>query len=303
MATNSCIAVDEKGYELISHGSSAFPIAFYRDNLGEREVPWHWHDEWEAVLISEGRCTLAAGNRKYTVGPGEGFFLNGGLLHGCWDLNRSGCRFHSLVFHPRLVGGNVDSVFYQTYVLPLLENPALESVLLRPGTPWQREALDAIERAWQLGIQAPAGHEFAVRTEVSRLIFLLWQNMPLPPPAAGGKTARDSQRIKTMLAFIREHCADPIDTRAIAASALISESECLRCFRATIHTTPMQYLKHYRIQRSAQLLAATGEKIADIAVRCGFQDMSYFTKTFRLIKGCTPSEYRRNEARGQGGNE
>ena len=79
----------------------------------------------------------------------------------------------------------------------------------------------------------------------------------------------------------------------IAASAMISPSEALRCFHNTIGLTPMQYVAHYRIQRAAALIRKTDRKIQEIGADCGFQEMSYFAKTFRSIMGMTPSQYRR----------
>ena len=52
-------------------------------------------------------------------------------------------------------------------------------------------------------------------------------------------------------------------------------------------------MKHYRIQRAARLLAGSHMKIVDIGTECGFQEMSYFARAFREIKGCTPSQYRK----------
>lgn len=293
MALASCVThVDNSGRELTRHGSVAFPLACYHDDLRLEEVPWHWHDEFEAVFIERGCATIAAGGQTYTVGPGEGFFVNSGVLHGARDLEASGCRFHSLVFHPRLVGGGLDSAIYQSYVLPVMGNPELETLKLTPERQWQREALEMIEAAWQCGVKEPEGYEFRVREALSRVIFLLWQNTPAPQTLPGAKAIRDSQRIKTMLQYIHTHYADEISTDAIAASAAISKSECLRCFRSAINTTPIQYVKQYRIQRAAQLLLSTQLRAADIAAQCGFQDISYFTKSFREAKGCTPTAYR-----------
>ena len=95
-----------------------------------------------------------------------------------------------------------------------------------------------------------------------------------------------------MLRFIHANHSSELNTKRIADSVMISESECLRCFHTTINTTPIQYLKQYRIQQAAHLLVFSADKISDIAARCGFQDMSYFTKTFKQLKGCVPSEYR-----------
>lgn len=291
--TDCNTTVDSQGRELVEHGTVAFPVACYHDDLSKAEVPWHWHEEWEAVVIAEGCCTVAAGKEKYILQAGEGFFVNSGILHGCWDREDSACRFHSLVFHPRLVGGSPDSVFNQNYVRPLTENRALESFRFQPDIPWQKAALEAIERAWQASVREACGYEFQMRSDLSQLVLLLHKNLPGTRKQPGAKALRDGERIKTMLQFLQDHCAEELSTRQIAASAAISESECLRCFRTTIGAAPIQYLRRYRIQKAAQLLLSTEERVSDIAAQCGFSDVSYFTKTFREMKGCTPTEFRR----------
>jgi len=295
MAISDCIsAVDSRGRELVEHGTQAFPIACYHDDLGILEVPWHWHEEWEAVVIEKGKALVAAGTEKYTVHSGEGFFIRSGVVHGCWDLEHSGCRFHSLVFHPRLIGGSPDSVYHQHYVLPLLDAPGCESIHLRPEVPWQQSALAAIEQAWQQCAYAQAGYEMHVRTALTALAWELKNHLPSGQESADAKTLRDSERLKRMLEYIDAHLTDPLTAGIIARSASISESECLRCFHTTIGVTPIQYLRRRRIQRAVQLLVSTKKKTADIAMECGFQDLSYFAKTFRIMEGCTPTEYRRS---------
>ena len=106
------------------------------------------------------------------------------------------------------------------------------------------------------------------------------------------KKLRDSQRMKNMLQYIDEHYSDNITINEIAESVSLSVSECLRCFHRNIGTTPIQYLKSFRIKKAAELLTNTDMKIVDVGIVCGFQDMSYFAKTFRNIYGCTPSKYR-----------
>ena len=295
MALAECnTTVDKSGRELVTHGTTAFPIACYQDDFRIMDVPWHWHQEWEAVIITHGSCVVAAGNRKVTLCAGEGFFINAGVLHGCWDGTGSGCMFHSIVFHPRLVGGSLDSIFHQGYVQPLLDNPGLELVTLDPLIPWQEQALEAIETAWQQCVREEQGYVFRVRSALSELAVLLHSNIPCTIQPAGTKAMRDGERIKAMLSCIHEYYGSELNTEKIAASASISESECLRCFRSTIGTTPIQYLKQYRIQQAARQLSETDDKVADIASRCGFQDMSYFTRAFRELKGCVPTQYRKN---------
>lgn len=284
--------VDKTGRELLVHGTTAFPIACYQDDFQKMDVPWHWHEEWEAVVITQGTCTVAAGNHRTILSAGEGFFINSSVLHGCWDLDNSGCMFHSMVFHPRLVGGSLDSVFHQDYVKPLTDAPALEFISLHPSISWQKTALDAIEDAWQHCVREKPDYVFQVRASLSQLVVMLHNNIPRSLPAPRSKSLRDSQRIKAMLSCIHDRYGCDLDTQTIAAAACISESECLRCFRSTIGITPIQYLKQYRIQQAARLLISSHDRISDIASRCGFQDMSYFTRAFREQIGMTPTNYR-----------
>ena len=293
MALTECnTTVGSDGRELLEHGTTAFPIACYADDFRICDVPWHWHEEWEAVLITQGSCLVAAGNHKALLHTGEGFFVHSGALHGCWDEQHSGCMFHSMVFHPRLVGGSLDSIFHQQFVQPLLDSKSPELVILKPDIPWQKQALEAIEAAWQACVRE-ASYPFLVRNRLSELVYLLCRHLSPVVSSVRSKDIRDAERIKAMLSFIHANFASQVTIAHIAHCASISESECLRCFRTTIGTTPIQYLKQYRIQQAARLLTETGQKVSDIAVLCGFQDMSYFTRSFREQVGCVPSEYRK----------
>ena len=295
-------SISTTGREMISHGTSLFPIAFYNDDLERDRVPWHWHDELEAVYIPSGETVVRTGTARYVLRAGQGFFINTDVLHSAIGTRGTGCRYHSMVFHPRLVGGDVDSIFWQKYVKPLMAGGP--SIAFDCTQAWHREALDAIEDAWQEGAAGSAGYEFRVRSALSRLVFLTVSHMPEEKHRVTEKEARDGERIKQMLQFVQAHYAEELTLAQIAASASLSESECLRCFRSTIGVAPVQYLKRCRVQKAAEMLTATDEKIADIGEMCGFQDTSYFIRAFREIKGMTPGQYRAQAlgAQAQGAN-
>ena len=281
-----------KGQELTVHGTPLFPAAFYNDKLEHYRVPWHWHDELEAVVIASGETTVSAGQQHYTLRAGQGFFVNANVLHAAMGSRGTWCSYHTVVFHPRLIGGGIDSVFWQNYLRPLLGS-GLKSVALDGSQPWHQQALDDIESAWQEGAADAPGYEFRVRAALSDLIFLLSQHLPKAIAGPTEKGVRDNDRIKQMLRFIQENYAEEIDVSDIAKSAMISESECLRCFKGTIGIPPIQYVKRYRVQKAAELLGSTDQKIADIGALCGFQDTSYFIRSFREVKGMSPGAYRK----------
>lgn len=298
MALSTCgpVYTDQRGRELIQHGTPLFPVACYHDNISQAYVPWHWHDELEILVIETGTARVCVNGTDYMVKQGEGFFINAGALHGVWPEGEALCRLRSVVFHPRLVGGSVDSILWQKYLEPLLSDPCRPCVHFVNTQPWEGEATRTIQEAWQVCTSEGEGFEFEVRERLSRFIFLLGQNRPAAEKKPSEKTLRDGERIKAMLHYIQEHYGEELSLSKIARSAAVSENECLRCFRSMTGSTPIQYVKQVRVQKAAELLASTDRKISDIGAVCGFQEMSYFAKTFRSLKGCTPSEFKKSKS-------
>lgn len=294
MALSVCnpISTDAKGRELIQHGTALFPVACYHDDLHQFEVAWHWHEELEVFTAEEGTARVSVNGADHIIRQGEGVFINTGILHGVWQEGDSACRLRSMVFHPRFVGGSVDSILWQKYLEPLLGDPSCPCVPFTGAREWEKAASKTIDGAWQACVSEEEGFEFRARDLLSRLILLLFQNRPVAQKKPSEKDLRDGERTKAMLQYIQAHFSEKITLAQIAGSANISESECLRCFRSVIVSSPMQYVKQLRIQRAAELLRSTDWKICDIGMQCGFQEMSYFAKTFREVKGCTPKGYR-----------
>ena len=54
----------------------------------------------------------------------------------------------------------------------------------------------------------------------------------------------------------------------------------------------MQYVLKQRIDKARYLIITTDKKISDIANECGFNDMSYFSKTFKRYFKVSPTEYK-----------
>ena len=65
-------------------------------------------------------------------------------------------------------------------------------------------------------------------------------------------------------------------------------------FKQQVNCTCIEYLLHYRLKISQELLSNTNLKIDDIATQCGFKYSSYFNRQFTKCLGITPSEFRKN---------
>jgi AraC-like DNA-binding protein len=86
--------------------------------------------------------------------------------------------------------------------------------------------------------------------------------------------------------------AEPLNVRAVAAVAHISEAHFIRSFRATFGETPHRYLQRRRVERSMFLLRETDRSVTDVCLDIGFISLGTFSRMFREIVGETPSGYR-----------
>ena len=277
--------------ELKAHGTVDFPCAGYSKLYTDRAddvVFWHWHDEMEIMNERTGRLIVRVPQKTYLLNEGEAVVVNADVLH--YAAADPLCRLDSLVFSPALITGSDQSVYAQKYILPLTACSSFDGVVLRRET--NEPALQAFVCAFDALANDTPGFEFTVRDDLSKLCFALYQQME---PRSGDDTgpSQNDLRIHEMLSFIQDNYSRDITLTDISRAADVSERECLRCFQRSIQTSPMQYLLKYRIMQGAALLTERpSSTISEIAISCGFNSPSNFTKLFRRFYNCTPREYR-----------
>jgi transcriptional regulator GlxA family with amidase domain len=84
----------------------------------------------------------------------------------------------------------------------------------------------------------------------------------------------------------------PHNLNALAKIARLSPYHFLRVFEGLTGTTPHQYMLRSRLRRAAIRLRKEPTRILDIALGCGFGDISNFNRTFRAEFGMSPRAYR-----------
>ena len=290
--TLSVDQVDETGREMLTYGTPDFPIAFFDDDLTKVCVTAHWHDEPEIVIVTKGAVHVRIAGTSFALTPGEGYFVNSGIVHSETLKTKSGHQ-HAIVFSPKIIS-QANDLIWQTCVAPILGNSRLPYIRLSPAVQWQKEFLNLAENAWNFGAYDQENYPLEVRHCLSRSFSLIAANAEIIESElrTTGKYQRDELRIKKALLFIERNYAENITIDAIAQSAEISVSICLRLFGTALGTTPVQYLIRHRLQTAADELQRSGGKtIAEIAYACGFSDASYFDRCFRRVYAMTPSEY------------
>ena len=284
--------VDETGRELLTYGTEDFPIAFFDDDLTKISVPYHWHDELEIVIITEGAVRMRIAGTEFSLKTGDGYFSNSGILHTETLTTPTGHQ-HALVFSPRIISQREDLI-WKAYLSPVLGNPQIPFLLLKAAVPWQKEILRLAETAWNQGAYEAKDYPLVVRSCLSMAFSHIvdhLEDMEKETPYTSA-FQRDELRIKKILIYIERNFGTNITLEELANSANISTSTCLRLFTTVLGTTPIKYLLTFRLQKAAEeLKRINGRTVSEIAHSCGFSDASYFNRCFRKEFGVTPSEY------------
>ena len=291
------IKTDDDGRELTQHGDISFPCAGYDESFSKfilGEVPWHWHEEIEIVVVYQGATRLEYIGGEIEISCGEGVFVNSNTAHRLTQTGDTDCNILNFVFNPRLLGGPPESRIFREYISPICSNRDFMAMKFSPGIPWQQDLLTQFNKAFEAYTAADPGYEMEVVSALLEFWRIVGINRPdLFSPITDSST--DERRIKAIMKFIDYSYMEKISISQISSIAGISQSECFRLFRRTLKCSPNDYLLRIRLQKASIALSNTDRTIQEIALDSGFNSSAYFTKRFRMFFGTTPKEYRKTE--------
>jgi transcriptional regulator GlxA family with amidase domain len=94
--------------------------------------------------------------------------------------------------------------------------------------------------------------------------------------------------------MIEEGSESKLTVRRLALEARLSPYHFLRTFEQLTGVTPHRYLRRVRLREAAIRLSTERTKVLDIALACGFGDVSNFNRSFRGEFGVSPQRFRAN---------
>lgn len=281
--------------ELLPGFANDFPYIASRaelDNYAGRYVPWHWHKAVELFYMESGSLEYDTPGGKVLFPAGSGGMINSNVLHMTKTVSQTEKNIQLLhIFDVSLLAGEPGSRIGQKYITPVTAAGQIELIPLFPENAAEEKILKLILEAFRFS-ENEFGYEMKLR-EVLSEIWLMLLELSRPMQAEKGEYSRSNDKIKRMLIYIHEHYQEKISIPELAAAAYLSERECFRVFHDCLHTTPVEYIKAYRLQAACRMLVRGQEPVTVISHACGLGSSSYFGKVFREYAHCTPLEYRK----------
>ncbi|WMJ22635.1 AraC family transcriptional regulator [Paludicola sp. MB14-C6] len=268
-------------------GTFDFPIElYYVDYANPRyEMPFHWHIECEFVLVLNGVLTLSLDGESIVLTNGDCAFINGGVIHGGIPQN---CIYKCVVFDmERFLQDNI--ICRQKFSLVLGHNANIQNKFEKGS--YCANIIDAVFEAID---KEQDGYEFITTGLLFEFIgIVIQQKLYKQVTDASLKTEKRASQMKNVLRRIRNDYFLPLTLDDLALEANMAPKYFCRVFHQVTGHTPIDYLNYYRIECAAELLCSTFDNVTEIALSCGFNELSYFIKTFKRYKNITPNAYRK----------
>lgn len=258
------------------------------------DKPWHFHEEYELVLIDKSRGTRFIGDSVSLFGEGDLFLIGSNIPHLFrndeeYYTASPGARSVFIHFTQDLFGDRFLSLPELKGVHQLLDQSAFA---LEVHGHTRREVTAQLHR---MHTQSPPKRllsllEILLTLSESRELQPLLSTRFAPPQNTHTK---DTHRIQKVLEYIMKNYMHDIYIAEAAAMLSMSEAAFSRYFKHHTQKTYSSYLTEVRISNACRLLMQGEESISEIGYACGFENLSNFYRHFKKVTGLVPKDYRR----------
>lgn len=268
-------------------GSSFTSLKFQRNENIKPHV-WHYHPEIELILVKGGSGKRQIGSNISYFTEGDLVLIGSNLPH-CGLTNENTNNDYEIViqFKPDFLGEKIWGNPEMKKIHAMLEKSKSGMVfgddvkkIMRKkiSQMHQSESLEKLLKFFEIL------HELSV-TDDYRILnagkyYLQTQ-------------VEDNERINHIFNYVKDHFKEQITLDEIAGLANMKVPSFCRYFKKITNKTFTQFVNEYRITHSLKLLAEKPLSITDVCFESGFNNFSYFNKTFKEYIKKSPSQYRK----------
>lgn len=252
----------------IEHGIGTGHFMLYeRDN---HVFPVHMHRCYEFVLMISGEMNMRIEKQEYLLKEGDLVLIKPNRLHSYDSLRGSGGKCIICVFSNDLIAAISDSLVKYKLPSPLIHN------------------VSAFYREMFLGMNEDKDIA-TVKGFLYTLCGLFYQNIDT---STEDDVAKDTVLLRDIFIYLENNISEACTLKEMAAELGYHPAYISRYFAQIVGIPFYTYVQSLKMDRACYLLMNTKDSILSIAIQCGFTTLSSFNRTFRIVKGMTPREYR-----------
>lgn len=258
-------------YEIHNMNDPLLPFRFrpFMDVTGRQSLP-NWHEEPEILYCFEGSGMVQLGGESVPFQKGDTVVVNTRTPH--FIVSDGTVRYCCLIVKNAFLTDNgIDpaALHFDTHV----HTPELQAALERVRETFARYPDERFDSVLQ------------IRSAVLSLFCLLCQKHA----TALENRERSDESVNLALTYLHRHFRENLSLDEIAAAVGVSKFHLSREFKRSTGHTLMNTVMLLRLYEARELIEKGG-RISDVARRCGFSNLSYFSRSFRKHFCILPSQ-------------
>lgn len=265
-------------YEKIPFEKHSFPVRILFQKARTGELVAHWHENIEMLFLTSGSCHMTCASNSFNPKKGDLVFINNSELH--FYHNATDLRYMCVILNPKMFADtDSDNIYIQNFIQ---SDKYVEDVFSEMAKEF-REKKD--------------GYNVAIKGLTYKLMTYLLRNYQRNYEPSSVANEIMAKRINEIIEYISLHYADTLTSAELSKKWFLSESYFCRFFKKATGQPPTEYINRIRVDKAAVLLKKTNESITKISSKVGFDDVNYFSRTFKKFMNISPSEYKKSGAK------
>jgi len=249
------------------------------------ETPWHYHKEYELVLIIKGKGKQFIGNHISDYDEGSLIFLGPDLPHLFRKENIQE-KGGSLVIHfkEEFLGRDFISIPEMQKINLLLQKS-------RMGLQIYGKSRENISQKMHEMVELKGMYRLINLLTIMSMLCDSTEYELLSSPEISGQNSKDSDRLNKVFDYLVTNFKEEIQMKKIAEIANMSYSGFCRYFKNRTKKNFAHFVNEIRIGYACKRLMEGNATITEICFESGFNNMANFENQFRKLIKCTPYQF------------
>ena len=273
------------------HGTKDDPFSTYHIQNGGQsfQIPVHWHDELEIIYVKSGFLTVNISGENYIGKPGDAFVVSPGNLHFMGSQTGT-VDYFTFLFPLKYIAFRSDDMLDDKLIEPLNSGHLMISPEVKDTVKEQCEQLAGVYAAEIDESGSKITGQIKKKIILLQFIHELWKKGFIVENDTTGRNTVE----KEMVSYIQQNYTGKILLREFGEQFHLSEKYISRYFKDHFHITLSQYVTYLRLEHAKQMLQETDISVTEVAMQSGYQNISYFIRSFKKTYGVSPLKYRKS---------
>ena len=274
------------------HGTKDDPFSTYHIQNGGQsfQIPVHWHDELEIIYVKSGFLTVNISGENYIGKPGDAFVVSPGNLHFMGSQTGT-VDYFTFLFPLKYIAFRSDDMLDDKLIEPLNSGHLMISPEIKDTVKEQCEQLAGVYAAEIDKSESKITSQIRKKIILLQFIHELWKKGFIVENDTTGRNTVE----KEMVSYIQQNFTGKISLKKFGEQFHLSEKYISRYFKEHFHITLSQYVTYLRLEHAKQLLQDTDIPVTEVAMQSGYQNVSYFIRSFKKTYEISPLKYRKNK--------